>query len=433
MSPRRHALVAAGAVLGLGLLVPAGTLAVADETQEEPAAFTVSDAQLAWGVNDESNNRAFAPGTFNFLSAGTVPDPGKGGQQIVAPGVWQDTSTTAWRARAGEVTLQKRRPDGGYATATFAGLSTTADGSPIPGTSGPEFSGHRVVLDGGEGDVDPDAGTATIRWSGSFSVVYYSGFTFFTVTDPVLRVTPTTAAVTAVVAGYAADREDPSQWTPVPGRRVTLADLPRGAVDLDATDGFSVQPAYLGVTYPSPPQVRSGPWGAFPRSFLDQMDRVGSAAFWYSSGGSADPHKVPKPFTLSWSADDPVTPPPEPTPSGSTAPQPTTALNPEPPAPTPTPPAPLAAPTQPAPPPLPPPTVAAPPAAPPTAAAPLVAPGLAAAPVVYAAEPVAATGGDPADPHRWTWWAGGLLLLGAVALTVLPALHRIRSKGTSRP
>ena len=35
-------------------------------------AHQVSDAQLAWGLNDESNNRAFAPGTFNFLAAGAV-------------------------------------------------------------------------------------------------------------------------------------------------------------------------------------------------------------------------------------------------------------------------------------------------------------------------------------------------------------------------
>lgn len=429
MSPRRHALVAVAAVVAL--LAPAGALAAAAEG-EQTTAFEVDDAQLAWGLNDESNNRAFAPGTFNFLAAGAVPDPGKGGQRIVAPGVWQGTATTAWRARDGDVTIEKRRPDGGYARATFAGLSTTADGSAIPGTTGPEFSGHRVVLDGGAGTVDPEAGTAVLRWTGAFSVVYYSGFTFFTVTDPVLRVTKDAASLTAVVAGYAADRDDPSTWTPVAGRRVTLADLPRAAVDLDAEDGFSVQPAYLGVTYPSPPQVRSGAWGAFPRSFLDQMDRVGSAAFWYSSGGSADPFKQPKPLTLSWSAQAPVAPPSESPAPTTPAEQPTTTVNPEPPAATPTP---TAAPVQPAPPPLPaqPPPAPAAPSAPPAAADVVTAaPAAAATTPVYALDPVAGPSrADVTPDHRWTWWAGGALLLGAAALTLAPVRRRPRSKGSA--
>ena len=60
--------------------------------------LVVDDAVLTWGLNDESNNKAFAPGTFNFMSAGAVPDPGRGGQSIVAPGVWRGTATRAWRA-----------------------------------------------------------------------------------------------------------------------------------------------------------------------------------------------------------------------------------------------------------------------------------------------------------------------------------------------
>jgi|GEM_PF-938166 len=401
--------------------------ATADEVgAAAPDDLVVNDAVLTWGLNDESNNKAFAPGTFNFMSAGAVPDPGQGGQSIVAPGVWRGTALRAWRAQRGSVSLEKRGTDGSWARATFAGLGTAADGSALTSTAGP-FSGHRIVLRRGTGTVDPDTGTASITWPGAFSVVYYSGFTFFTLSDITLSGDGEATQLLATVAGFAADRDDPDTWAAVPPERVVLADLPEATVDSPA--GFTAQPAYRGVRYTGEgvAQVRSGQdWGAFPASFLTYMDRVGSSSFWYSSGGSADPHKVPQPITISYDAAAPIpTPTPQVTPTP--APQPTTTVNPTPPPPTPSPtPSPAAAPAAPAPP-------AAAPSTPPAAAETPVVPALpAAAPVALLAAPTSsdqtASPGEvgPLSAPTWTWWGGSMLLLGAVALTLLT----IRAKGT---
>ncbi|QDH10786.1 hypothetical protein FE634_21585 [Nocardioides dongxiaopingii] len=391
----------------------------------QTGAFEVDDAQLRWAVNDETNNRAFAPGTVNFLSAGKVPDPGRGGQTIV-DGAWRGTGTRAWQATAGDVRIEKQRPDGGFATATWPGLSTTVAGTTMSGTNGP-FSGHQVVLDGGTGQVDADAGTATITWRGSFSVVYYSGMTFFTVSDPVLTVTRTGATLRATLAGYASSMEDQSIWRPVPPRQVDLANLPR--VDLGRAGGFVATPRYLGVrhdgTGDDPAQVRTGPaWGAFPASYLAFMRDVGSAAYWYSSGGSADAHKVPEPIAVSYEAGAPVEPPTDPvteTPEPGGTASPTTPVNPTPP-PSPSPSVP-ARPPAPALPPqpsasTPPPDLTGPGG---SAAAATSAPGPAhAAPTVYAhASSDTATAPGPHSGLHWTWFAGSALLLAAAAVTLL--------------
>ncbi|MDO9456736.1 hypothetical protein [Nocardioides sp.] len=461
MSARAHGLVAAAVslvVLLLAGLALAGG-ASADETPtpdpttsptsptqtttteptEPTGPVALDDAVLAWGLNNESNNKAFAPGTYNFLSAGAVPDPGKGGQNIVTPGVWRGTTTKAWRARAGEVELQKRRADGTWAGASFAGLSTAADGTPLTSTTGP-FSGHRVVLTGGTGTVDAAAGTATISWTGTFSVVYYSGFTFFTVTNPSLVVADGVGRLSATLAGYAADRDDPDKWSAVPAQRVVVADLP--AVDLSGDDGFSAQPAYLGVRG-GEGQVREGSsWGAFPATFLAYMDRVGSSAFWYSSGGSADSHKVPTPVTITFDADravpDPTDPTSEPTddetdPTDPSA-SPTTTVGPTPP--TPTVPAAPVAPTLPAVTQLPGPSIPPQPGAVPSAApvaAAVAVPQPVVPPTVYALAAETSEAGTAGSGPSWTWWLGGLLLVGAAGLTLLTVRSgRALPKGTSR-
>lgn len=411
-----------------------------------PPVIAIDDAVLAWGVNDESNNKAFAPGTFNFLSAGAVPDPGKGGQSIVAPGRWRGTTATAWRAQQGTVLLQKQRADGSYGRATFAGLSTSASGAPLTSTAGP-FSQHRVVIDAGTGTVDPAAGTARIEWTGTFSVVYYSGFTFFTVTDPTLVVTPESAQLRATVAGYAADRDDPERWAPVPAARVVLADLSELASSgLPPAAGFVTTPDYRGVRHDAPrpgvEQVRSGAaWGAFPASFLAYMDRVGSAAFWYSTGGAADPHKVPAPLAVAY--DSGAVAPPEPT----EGPQPP-AEEPPPPAPSPTTtvlPTPPPAPGQSAPPPPPPaPQDVGPPSRSPLAP-PDTAPSIPSQGDPSQAAPGQVTPSQTATivaltdvasatrtAHRsldWRWWVGGLMLLLAGSLTSASTRPRRRKAG----
>ncbi|MCU1676259.1 MAG: hypothetical protein JWM93_1017 [Frankiales bacterium] len=274
-----------------------------EPTQTPPTvpsgAFTVDDAQLRWGVNDESNNKAFAPGTFNFFSAGKIPDPGRGG--VILP-------PSSWKQSDGDVRIEKYL-DGAWTPATYAGLKTTSAGAVMTGTNGP-FSHHEVVISGGTGTVDPTAGRATIQWTGSFTVLYYSGYSFFYVTDPRLTVSGGVGTLTATLSGFGSSMDDTSVWKAIaPAAGVTLAQL--GVVDLTKDLGFSATPAYRGVAVSVPagqsPQVRSGSaWGSFPQSFVDYQVSSGSGAYWYSSGGSADAHKIAKPVTVSYAAGAPV-------------------------------------------------------------------------------------------------------------------------------
>ncbi|GAA4734981.1 hypothetical protein GCM10023350_18380 [Nocardioides endophyticus] len=441
----RHQVRTAGAALALALALPSAALllsgAVGSSTAAAPsadgAAFTVDDAQLRWGINNESNNAAFAPGTFNFFSAGEVGDPGEGGKTLPRTGTgatWSNGRPAGWSAQSGKVRIEKRQPDGSYALATFAGTSTDVAGTRLT-TSGSTFSEHQIVIDGGTGTVDPAAGTATIQWSGTFTVLYYSGMTFFTVSDPQLQVTATSAQLVANLGGYSADMNDASKWQKVPAQQVVLADLPRASLQLPSEGGFSAAPAYLGVRYDAPAdavsQVRTGSsWGAFPASFLTQMGTLGSAAYWYSSGGSADAHKVALPLTLSYSAGAPVAQP-TPTPSSKPTATPSVSVAPKPPRPTksataappeptgstaPNPPSQPAGPAVPAQPAVP--TV---PAAVAAGAVQTFDPRLPAVPVVTALTSPVASEASNSD-HPWEWWAGSLLLLGAAAVTTISSL-----------
>ncbi|GAA1925230.1 hypothetical protein [Nocardioides hwasunensis] len=282
------------------------------ETAARTAPFEVAGAQLRWGLNHESNNRAFAPGTFNFFSAGIVPDPGRGGTTL---------PQASWKAEDGNVRIEKQQADGTYATATWAGLGTTPSGTTISSPTSGQFSNHQVVIGGGTGSVDPATGSATIAWQGSFTVLYYSGMSFFTVTDPVLTVTPERAQLTATGGGFASDMDDQTRWSPLPPTPIVLADLPRTEVDLGAADGFASTPAYLGVGW-MPPAGQSaqagGQWkGAFPSSFLDFLSAAGSAGYWYSTGGATDAWKPALPLTVSWAGATIATPTPTPAPTAT--------------------------------------------------------------------------------------------------------------------
>ncbi|MGJ9413489.1 hypothetical protein ACHAAC_12355 [Aeromicrobium sp. CF4.19] len=263
----------------------------------------VADAQLRWGLSNEVNNRAFAPGTFNFMSAGKIPDPGRGGV-IMPPGQWNQ--------QFGDVSIEKFSASSNtYREASWAGLRTDSSGDTIPSPTSGRFSNHQVVLDAGEGVIDTEKGTATIRWKGSFTVVLYSGMSFFYVSDPVLTVTNGTGRLTATLGGYGSSMEDMTKWEKLPDTVVRLADL--GRVDVSSGRGVTVTPAYRGVRVDVPSdqagQVRSGEhWGSFPQSFVNFQSRAGTASYWYSSGGAADPFKATLPMTLSWSAGDPVVP-----------------------------------------------------------------------------------------------------------------------------
>lgn len=363
-------------------------------------AWTVDDAQLRWGVNNESNNRSHAPERYNFLSAGKLPDPGRGGQSVTAK---------QWRQASGDVRIEKYVDGKGYVPATWNGLRTGSDGALDTSPSDAVFTRHQVVLDGGTGRIDPATDSGTIRWKGSFSVVFYSGFTFFHVSDPTLVVRDGRAHVTATLSGYGSDQSDQSVWRAVPARTVTLAEL--GRVDLEGDAGFTVSPAYDRVKVDvggGTPQVRTGTgWGSFPQSFVDFQRAVGTAAFWYSSGGATDAAKKALPLSVSYDADAPVSPvvpedaaPPAPASPGGSVPGTTSAP---------------AAATAPA-------ATAPVPAGAPVPLASGPAQTLAGAPAV---RPASATTSGVLSGDRGWWLGGGLLLAAAGAALPLP-LPRLR-------
>ncbi|WGX98342.1 hypothetical protein [Nocardioides sp. L-11A] len=388
--------------------------------------FAVSDAVFRWGVNDESNNRAFAPGTFNFLSAGAAPDPGSGGQTInLNNGTWPN-GAVAWQATSGAVRIEKVTTSGAR-PADLAGLKTAADDTtPLSTPTGGLFSNHQVVISGGTGKVDPVAGTARITWQGSFTVFFYSGMTFFSISNPVLTVTPTSATITATASGFASSMDDQSIWLPVPPTEVTLADLEGiGTAQLSAARGFTANPRYLQVPHTpadGSQQVRTGAfWGAFPSSFLSFVEKAGSGAYWYSSGGASDAYKVPKPVLISWDAKSAIQPDKAVLPPVATEKQPKNKAGKKPPAAQP--PGPSLPVTQPVGPTLPDQVFAG------AAGAPESVPAAAARyepPVAYAltSAPTSAERPEPSG-RAWEWVLGSLLLLGAVGITVSAPLMRI--------
>ncbi|MGN0063219.1 MAG: hypothetical protein ACI379_03165 [Nocardioides sp.] len=273
---------------------------------EEPEELEVDEALFTWSVSPQTNARSHNPIAVNFMGAG-VSNPGRAGSTL---------EKHQWRARQGNVVIQKLNAKGSWGTATWAGLETDANGDPIQ-LYGP-FSGHRVAISEGTGRVSPASDDAEVRWKGTFTVVWYSGNTVFTLTDPVLRLEDGDGQLTALMGGWATGR-DSSTWKKLPSQEVTVAELR----DADVTaDGTVVTPEYRGVTVTgSEPQLRTGDdWGAFPQSFVSFLGPMGTDQFWYSTGLQSDWTKLPSPISVGWHGtvpDDGDTPPttrPTPTP-----------------------------------------------------------------------------------------------------------------------
>lgn len=290
---RPLAAAVAATALALGGVVAA--------TPANAAQTTINDAVFRWGITNEANAAAFAPGTFNLLSAGIV----------TAASVSDRVTSTNWKQTDGNVKVLKLQSDGGYAPATYAGLNTNAAGTTITTGNGLN-SGHIVEITAGAGTVDPAAGTAEIQWTGSFTSAFYSGMTRSWITDPHLSVAANgTGTVTATLGGYQTSMDDPNLFqsiTPVPN--VVVATLT--GVQVTAS-GFTVTPDYLGKTVDTgagTPQVTTGPnAGAFPQSFVDFQVLTGQSSYWYSSGGAADVRKPTLPLSVSYTAAvQPVTP-----------------------------------------------------------------------------------------------------------------------------
>lgn len=251
----------------------------------------VDDAVFRWGINNQTNARSHNPGAFNFLSAG-VANPGRGGVHLLEK---------HWNAKAGNVVIQKWLGEKkGWKRAVWNDWKTASDGKTATGVD-QNFSLHNVVIRGGKGTVDRPSGTAEIRWKGTFTVVYYSGNTLFTVTDPVLTVRNGKGEVTAELGGWASQRDNMSQWSPVTPKRVTIANLPKVKLKKKS---ITATPTYKGVVARGfSDQLTSGPaWGAFPQSMLDFLGPLDIAQFWYSTGLSTDGTKLPLPITVSYDA-----------------------------------------------------------------------------------------------------------------------------------
>ncbi|MCZ4497629.1 MAG: hypothetical protein JWQ74_182 [Marmoricola sp.] len=283
----------AAVLLAVAVLVAAVLGAAPATAADEAGSSTISNAVLRWGMSNEANNAAHAPGTTNFFSAGKIPDPGKGNVKL---------PQASWNQSAGNVAIEKW--DGAaYQPATWAGLSTDASGAAITSPSSGRYSGHQLVFSAGAGTLNRDAGTAHIAWDGDVSVLFYSGYSFFYLSDPVLDVADGKGTLKATASGFGTSQADPTLWTAIAPATVTLATLPE--VDLDDAAGFNTIPAYDGVKVSS---AGSSYTGSFPQSFIDFLTDAGTAPFWFNSGSSTDPAKKALPVTVSYDASAPVKP-----------------------------------------------------------------------------------------------------------------------------
>lgn len=288
------------ATLAMVLALVIGVVLAAAPARAQGAVTDLDNAEFRWGLNQQTAGPSHGPG-HNLLSAGDISGALSGPNQQI--------TESDWRARSGDVTIEKRSSTGSTTTATWQGTKTDRSGTEFSGSSD-KHSGLEMVFSKGVGSVDSAAGTAEIEWDGTVSALYYSGFVYLTISDPVLTVTRSSAVVTATLGGHRSDRENPGEWSPMPRTEVVLADLPRGAIELGGENGFAVSPNYLGIRYDArsgeATQTRTGEfWGAFPADFVDFASEAGGGSFWYSSGTS-DEKKIPLPMAISWNSGKPA-------------------------------------------------------------------------------------------------------------------------------
>ncbi len=293
MSFRRKLLsVVAVPVLGASMLL-APQLAVADTggskdidlkvTIPQADAFEVKDAQFRWGVNVESNAGSFS-GDCNFLSAGAAADAG-------ASKVWKQ-SDGLYKTSDGNTRIEKPNAAGKWADASWANKCLDANGRKVGTLLTETGTGAQVVIDKGIGKVDAAKGTAEISWKGSFSLVFYGGLTYWSLSDPVLKVSGGKGTLTATASGYAADRIDTTKWNKLESKTIVMAQLPKVSL---GKNGIVTTPAYKGVEIDGvePAQSREQSWwGSFPEDWVEYNQSTGQGSYWYSSGGAADVRKV---------------------------------------------------------------------------------------------------------------------------------------------
>ena len=309
-------------VFATGLLI--GTAALASPNSEsgtseaDSSKLKVSDAGLTWGINAESGAGAYLPGSCNFLSAGVAAD--NGGSSL-----WPNDAEKRglFKAQDGNVKILRPTADGGTQPITWDNKCQTPDGKRV-NTAGVS-SGNYVQFSGGTGEVDTATNTGNIQWEGSFTVVYYSGYTYWSVSNPKLEVKNGKGKITGTFSGYGADMADLSKWEKLKPVEGTIADFGNNKVELDE-NGFTVTPDYEGVDSGQPDQNKEKDGcGSFPKSWVDFNVLTGQAQYWYTSGGAADARKNPSPLSVSFTGtpvmpeQPPATPqPPAPSPKPDT-------------------------------------------------------------------------------------------------------------------
>jgi len=287
------------------------TVTVPEGTGTDGGDTGIDNAQLRWGLNRESGGGAFAGGC-NFLSAGTAGNAG-------SARVWTE-GDGFFSGRSGAVSVQKPDSAGQWVQSDWAGRCLDATGTPVTATSVNSSTGNQVVIEGGTGGRTATGGLR-LGWTGSFTVAYYGGMTYWSAADPVLELDARgNGRLTATLSGYGTSMDALTEWRPIPGRTVVLAELhgaDLGDPAASGQGGFSVLPDYLGVQNGSGLQSsRTGEneayWGSFPAGFVSFQQLTGQAGYWLTTDGQRDAAKPASALVVNYDAAAPaIVPTPE--------------------------------------------------------------------------------------------------------------------------
>ncbi|MFE7504104.1 hypothetical protein [Promicromonospora sp. NPDC057488] len=269
----------------------------------------LTDAELRWAVSVQAGSESHLAGQCNFLVAGRPGINGNAG----GGRIWTDADRDLYHGTAGDVRVVRtvgRGADAVQRTASFGTRCTSPDGRPVSYAAG-RTTGAEVVLTGGTGTREAD-GSVRIRWTGSFTVVFYGGLVYWWVTDPELRLDAAgNGALTGTLGGYGTDQQDMTRWEPLPSTRANLVTFTGRRLDPGSRGGHLV-PDYCGVrvtTGSRVPQLREDPagscWGSFPQAFVTFHQLVGEPEFWYSTG-TRDDIKTPANVSVSFDAAESV-------------------------------------------------------------------------------------------------------------------------------
>ncbi|MGO1182414.1 MAG: HtaA domain-containing protein [Micrococcaceae bacterium] len=280
--------VAALSVAAAGLFV----------TPAQAAPESIDDASFSWRINDESGGGAFFGGC-NFLVAGAAGDAG--GSRL-----WSEADGF-YKTAEGDVSITKPNSADEQVQPTWSTKCQNAAGGSVNTQAG-STTGNQVNFENGVGTVDVEAGTAELAWDGTFTIVYYGGMTYWSISNPELTVNADgTGQLTGTASGYGADMYDPSMWVTLPETEIELATF--SGVEITAAGDVTITPDYAGVEIeveaggPSGEQNRTRDgWGSFPQSWVDFNVLTGQAAYWYTSGGSVDPKKTAANIELDYTA-----------------------------------------------------------------------------------------------------------------------------------